>query len=337
MLLAPDEDIDRRRAIAAGPLAPLAESLAADLDRLLPDEDVFVPRDKARMTRRGGRCERDGTFLEFDPRRPHRHRCPTCGNEYDGDDHYRWWIMGYQLWLAERAVHAASLWRVRGTERHRALAESILRKLAEAYPHYPDADNVLGPGRVFFSTYLESIWSLQLSLAVSLLESAGQSDVSQVVRERVLDPSSALVASFDEGLSNRQVWNAAALGAAGLLLDRGDLVDRAMATLDSHLREGMMPDGTWYEGENYHLFAHRGLWHLVGIADRIGKNVRHRERFELGFVAPLRTALPDLTFPARRDSQYRASLCQWRIVESLEQGGAPRHKKRAQTAAMAPD
>lgn len=324
MLLAPDEEIDRRRDVAAGPLASLADSLAADLDRLLPDADFFVPREKARMTRRGGRCERDGTFLDFDPRSPHRHRCPTCGAEYEGDEHYRWWIMGYQLWLAERAVHASTLWRLRGTPRHRALAEAILERLADAYPRYPNEDNVLGPGRVFFSTYLESIWSLQLSIAISLLEAGELSPVSGNVRDRILAPSSALVASFDEGLSNRQVWNGAALGAAGVLLDRGELVDRALQSLDLHLREGMLADGSWYEGENYHLFAHRGLWHLVRLADLVGANLSHasRQRYEQGFVAPLRTALPDFTFPSRRDSQYRASLRQWRIAESLELGRA---------------
>ena len=25
---------------------------------------------------------------------------------YDGEEHYRWWVMWYQLWLAERAVRA---------------------------------------------------------------------------------------------------------------------------------------------------------------------------------------------------------------------------------------
>jgi hypothetical protein len=145
MLLAADGEIEQRRVIAAGPLAPLADSLAAELDRLLPDEDVFIPREKARMTRKGGRCERDGTFLEFDPKSPHRHRCPSCGTEVEGDDHYRWWIMGYQLWLAERAVHSAALWRVRGAPRHRSLSEAILERLATAYPTYPDEDNVLGP------------------------------------------------------------------------------------------------------------------------------------------------------------------------------------------------
>jgi hypothetical protein len=324
MLLASETAMEKRRAVAAGPLAPLADSLAAELDRLLPDEDVFIPREKARLSRRGGRCERDGTFLEFDPTSPHRHRCPTCGAEFEGDDHYRWWIMGYQLWLAERVAQAAALWRVRGDPRHRALSEAVLEKLARAYPGYPNEDNVLGPTRVFFSTYLESIWSLQLSLAVSLLESGGASPATGNVRDRILAPSSALVAAFDEGLSNRQVWNGAALGAAGILLGRPQYVDIANVSRDRLLRHGMLEDGTWYEGENYHLFAHRGLWHLVRLAEQVGSDVPpdQRRKYELGFAAPLRTALPDFTFPSRRDSQYRASLRQWRIAESFELGRA---------------
>ena len=227
MLLSKDA-LAARAAVVAGPLEPLASSLAEELDRLLPDEDVFIPPEKARMTRNGGRCSRDGAFLEFDPTSPRSHRCPVCGTVYDGDDHYRWWIMGYQLWLAERAVHASALWRLRGADRHRRLAEGILAKLATQYLRWPNEDNVLGPTRVFFSTYLESIWLLQLCVAVSLLESGEAGEVGDMARERIVIPSTALIASFNEGDSNRQVWNSAALGAAGVLLDQPALVERAI-------------------------------------------------------------------------------------------------------------
>ena len=317
--------IDARSAIAAGPLAPLADSLAADLDRFLPDEDVFVPAEKAKMTRHGGRCRRDGVYLEFDPRSPHRHRCPACGEQYEGDDHYRWWVMGYQLWLAERAVHAAALWRVRGTDRFRRLADSILTRLADRYLTYPNEDNVLGPTRVFFSTYLESIWLLQVATAVSLLERDAITAIGGQVRDRILAPSSELVSSYNEGLSNRQVWNDAAMAAAGLLLNRPALVHAAFhgsGGLRQFLRSGLLDDGSWYEGENYHLFAHRGLWYLVRMAEQadVTLPLEATERFNRGYTAPLKTALPDFTFPARRDAQYRASLRQWRVAESLELG-----------------
>lgn len=323
-----------RRALATGAGRPLADSLAAELDRLPLSADPFIPAEKAKLTHAGGRCARDGVLLEFDPRSPRQHRCPHCGATYDGDEHYRWWVMGYQLWLAERAVHAAVLWALRGEPRHGELAEGILRGLAARYDSYPNADNVLGPTRLFFSTYLESIWLLQVAAALDVLEAAGGATaLGATVRERIVEPSAQLIASYDEGDSNRQVWNNAAIAAAGVLLDRGEWTEQAVfgaSGLVAHLATGLLADGTWYEGENYHLFAHRGLWYGVAIAERAGLEVPAplAARFEEGFATPFLTALPDFTFPARRDSQYRVSLRQWRIAEMCELGSARRADER---------
>ena len=103
------------------------------------------------------------------------------------------------------------------------------------------------------------------------------------------------------------------------------MIERAIhgaGGLEQFLRTALLADGTWYEGENYHLFAHRGLWYLMTLAEHVGATLPADlvRRFETGFAAPLKTALPDFTFPSRRDSQYRASLRQWRIAESLELG-----------------
>ena len=198
--------LEDRRAAAEGPLRELADSLSADLERVLSRE-LFVPDEKARMTRRGGRCERDGTLLEFDPFSPRTHRCPQCGSSFTDDAHYRWWIMGYQLWLAERTVHAAALYAVRGDARHREFARSVLERYVDEYLAYPNKDNVLGPTRVFFSTYLESIWLLQLIVALDLLEMTTpehwHAALGAAVRERVIAPSAELIRGYDEGLSNR--------------------------------------------------------------------------------------------------------------------------------------
>jgi hypothetical protein len=315
-----------RRAAAAGGLAPLAASLAADLEPLLSGQP-FIPTEKARLSRAGGRCPRDGTMLGFDPWSPRLHACPSCGARYDDEAHYRWWVMGYQLWLAERAAHAALLHAVGGGDaRHARLADDLLARYAALYLEYPNSDNVLGPTRLFFSTYLESIWLLQLCVALSLRESCDiDQELAARVRERVIAPSAALIASYDEGDSNRQVWNNAALFAAARLLGDERAGARALfgpSGLAAHLSRALLADGTWYEGENYHLFAHRGLWYgvtMAGIAD-IPLPAELVARFDEGFAAPFLSALPDLTFPSRRDSQYRVSLRQWRFAELCELG-----------------
>lgn len=317
--------LEERRALAAGPLATLAASLRSDLDRLLRD-GFEVPHEKALLSTDGGRCSRDGTLLRFDPFSPRAHTCPRCGAVFTRERDHLWWIMSYQLWLAERAVHAAVLHALSGEPALADLAKRILDAYVVQYLTYPNRDNALGPTRPFFSTYLESIWLLQLSMALSLLESSGEArDLGGRVRERVIAPSAQLIASFDEGDSNRQVWNAGALLAAGRLLGDTALAERAIhgaSGIGAHLARGLLPDGSWYEGENYHVFAHRGLWYGVMMAEQGGWPFPGdlTRRYEEGFALPLLTALPDLTIPARRDSQYAISLRQWRFAESFELG-----------------
>ena len=322
-VLVSPEHIFARRAIVRGPLEPLAASLAADLEPLL-NREIHFPAHKAMLSREGGRCARDGTLLEFDPFRPHEHRCARCGEVHRGEAHDRYWIYWYQLWLAERAVHAATLSSLGVDGRFAALAEGILEGYVDRYISYPNVDNVLGPARLFFSTYLESIWLLQICIAVDLL-GGNRSPLGARVRDRIIEPARSIIAEYDEGGSNRQVWNDAALLAAALLLDDARCAEDAVygrSGVATQLSNGLLSDGTWFEGENYHLFAHRGLWYGVTMAERAGLALSDAltDRFQCGFSIPFATALPDLTLPSRRDSQYAISLRQWRVAEHLELG-----------------
>jgi len=251
-LLLPAEHWPERVEAARGPLASLADGLARELEPLL-GSDVYIPREKAVLSREGGRCALDGSLLEFHPYNPSEHRCGVCGRTYRGELHDRFWLYWYQLWLAERAVHAALLYRLRRDETHAELARTILAGYAERYLHYPNRDNVLGPTRVFFSTYIESIWLLQLCVALDLLEEGGPEAFGGTVRDRLIEPSVDLIAMYNEGISNRQAWNNAALLAARVLLGRREeaaaVVGGRGGTL-SHLSRALLPDGTGDEGEN---------------------------------------------------------------------------------------
>ncbi len=317
------EGLESRRGAAAGPLHALAESLAADLEPLV-GADIYFPPEKALLSRAGGRCEIDGTMLEFDPFSPHEHRCPRCGRIHTGELHDRFWNYWYQLWLAERSVHGAVLAALGFGERYASLSRDILTGYCARYLSYPNVDNVLGPTRPFFSTYLESIWLLQVCVAADVLSSRDPA-LADRVRSEIVAPSRALIAEFDEGGSNRQVWNDAALLAAALLLGDSGGAERAVfdrSGVAHQIADGVLSDGTWYEGENYHLFAHRGLWYGVTMAERAGMPIDPalEQRFQRGFAAPFLSALPDFTLPSRRDSQYAISLRQWRIAEHCELG-----------------
>lgn len=326
-LLLSDEALRARAPVARKELAPLADSLAREL-ATVSERPLFIPTEKALLSREGGRCPRDGAMLDFDPFSPHEHRCPVCGEIYTGEFHYRFWIYWYQLWLIERALHGALFAALDlSADGAASFSATVLACYADRYPRYPNRDNVLGPTRLFFSTYLESIWLLNLCIALDLLERRDPrfAELGARIRDRIIEPSAALIASYDEGASNRQVWNAAALVAANRLLGRDAAVERALfapSGIAYHLENGLLADGTWYEGENYHLFAHRGLWYGVTMAESLGATLPAPlvARFQEGFVTPFLTALPDMTLPSRRDSQYAISLRQPRFAELAELG-----------------
>lgn len=327
--LLPIDLVARRRDAAHGTsLGALADALARELVPLhRADLEAIVPREKARLTRTGGRCPVHGTYLEFDPWQSHRHHCRRCALDYVAPEHDAWWAMGAQLWVAERAVHAAALYALRGEPAHRDTAEAILEVLAARYLRYPNQDNVLGSTRPFFSTYLESLWLLNVCQAVALLEQVGAHSVGARVRDQLIAPSASLIASYHEGRSNRQVWNGVALSSAALLLDdRASAIDQLCGpdSLSMLMRSGLGAEGGWYEGENYHLFAHRGFWYAVQAmrAQRLAFDAEAAHRYASGFVFPFSGLLPDECFPSRKDSQYGVSIRQWRIAEYLELGYA---------------
>ncbi len=334
-------DVAARRAVVARPdatLGLLAESLARELAPVVA-RSVSLPPNKARMTRRGGICPRDGARLAFDPFAPRAHRCDACGTVYDRDEDYEWWTFGYQLWLAERSVHAAALALVAGRDAGTpggalgvpelaAFAARVLDAQADAYLTYPNRDNVLGPTRPFFSTYLESLWLVHVCTALDLLRAAvprAYDALAARVIDRVVEPSRVLIAGFPEGTSNRQVWHAAARLAVARVVGDGRAAADAVygpSGIADLLRSALLQDGSWYEGDNYHQFAHRGFWYALRFAERAGLEIAPEllDRFRAGYAVPFRVALPDETLPARRDSQYAVSLRQWRWAEWCELG-----------------
>ena len=318
----------RREAVAGSPdlsrlAARLAERAARVLERRPP-----IPAAKALLSVDGGVCPNDHTALRYDPWSPSAHTCPRCGKAYGGERHDRWWARYQHLWLGERAAHLAALAAIRGHDAAGARSRELLAYYGEHYFEYPNRDNVLGPSRLFFSTYLESIWLTHYLAAAMLLRESGCLDGPTADGvSRVADEGANLIGEFDEGFSNRQTWHSTALAAIAVWFEDEELLRRAVegpTGLISHLLQGFGRDGMWVEGENYHLFALRGLlvgldWvRSAGVDPLEEQELATRVRAALG--APALTALPDLTFPARKDSRFGISLAQPMYLELWEAG-----------------
>jgi hypothetical protein len=286
-----------------------------------------VPASKALLTADGGICPDDGARLVFDPWSPVLHRCSACGRQFKGERHDWAWAHYQHLWLAERAAHLAALAVATDREDVSNRANELLQAYRD-YHRYPNRDNVLGPSRLFFSTYLESIWIGNFLAAATLMRDAGllAEETGQIVAQ-VADEAANIIGEYDEGFSNRQTWHNAALAAIAVWFEDGDLAARAIegqTGILAHLLHGFGEDGMWYEGDNYHLFALRGQLVAMGWARQAGVNLledaRIAGRLAAALRAPATTALPDFTFPARKDSRFGVSLAQPMYLELWEIG-----------------
>ena len=324
MLLSESERARRQREIdGSTDLQQLTRRLHASLGPVVDASIPAIPG-KARLSRRGGVCPTDKTRLAFDPLSPSRHRCPQCGAVVTGERHdstWRWW---YHLWLSERILHLGLL----GTLSNQPLLTSrgleLAREYAAMYPTLPNQDNVLGPTRLFFSTYLESIWLTQLSIGLGFL--GQRADLDE--RLRIMVRSSAdLIREFDEAWSNRQVWNNTALMAAGAWLVDPELFAHGLAGphgIRAQLDHGVTSDGLWFEGENYHFFSLRGFQLAAELARTQGidlyADVTTAGKLRSMYTAPIHTLYPDLTMPARGDSPFGVTMVQPRFAELWEVG-----------------
>lgn len=329
MLTGDELDYRRETIAASADLQSLRARLLARARRTV-QRNPAVPAEKGVLTADGGVCPEDGSALTFDPWSPSVHRCALCGRSFRGERHDRRWAWLGHLWLAERIAEAAMAGLLSDDAAVSRWAAVKVAEYGSRYLTYRNADNVLGPSHLFSSTYLESIWLTNYLAGAFTLREAGILDqVGFAAVSAVAEEAGNLIGEFDEGLSNRQTWHNAALAAAGVWFEDPDLVQRAVEGprgLVGHLVDGFRADGMWYEGENYHLFALRGLLTGAGWARLAGVELFEekvgRERLAAALRAPTLSALPDGAFPARKDSRYGVSLAQPMYLELWEHGVA---------------
>ena len=325
------EEIEARRdLIDAEPDLSSLRDLLHQRARRVDAAKLVPPVIKGMLTADGGICPGDGAGLLFDPYRTGGHRCSRCGAEVTGERHDWWWAWHQHLWMAERIAEAASLSVLAGDDAAGRWAADQALAYAASYRDFPNQDNVLGPSRLFFSTYLESVWLTSYLAGVFLLRESGQlgEDACNEI-SLLVDEAAGIIGEFEEGLSNRQTWHNAALAATAVWFEDEELAQRAIEGprgLVGHLVDGFGADGLWYEGENYHLFALRGYligleWARLAGADLLEEESA-RARLAAALLAPVRTALPDGTFPARRDARFGVSLAQPMYLESWERGAS---------------
>jgi hypothetical protein len=270
-------------------------------------------------------CPVDHARLSFDPFAPRSHVCPKCGRAWLGEVYDLAWVRQFQEWHAKRLVEAGILFAVEEGERHARLVRDALVHFVRHYRDYPLANNLLGPTRLFQSTFLEAFWLVDMVAAYDLTRSSSVYSPAdhEGVRELFYE-SVGVVRSFDEGVSNRQAFSNAGMGAVALLYHDEALVGHVLQGPHGfafHMRESLLEDGIWYEGETYHFATLDHLLDLAEMARHRGIDLYRGESgfgsLEVMFEGPLKVMLPDLTFPSRKDSWYGRGIGYHRDVYEL--------------------
>lgn len=289
-------------------------NLQAPVDELL-GHGITIPREKGYVFYEA--CPVDNTPLRQDPFEPRDHSCPTCGRNYTEEPYYRAWVTFYQSYLSQRAVDMGIAYQITGDPAYAAAIRHILKEYARNYEGYPLEDCVLGPTRLFQSTYMESLWLTNLAAAADLVAATIPVEEWRALRDTLFLPAVNVIVDYDEGDNNRQAMNNAAIGLVGILFEEAPLVEHALHGPHGwmhHLAASVGADGLWYEGDNYHFATLPAMANLADAASRNGMKLYQVEagerRFKMMFDGPLQDLYPDLTFPARKDSRFSSSIGQ---------------------------
>jgi len=305
----------RREQIATAPdlaalLAHIRERAAPLLERLPP-----IPDSKALLSTDGGLCPEDGAGLGFDPWEPDCAQLPAVRQDLQRRASRPSWVRYQHLWLAERAAHLATLAVLDGNDAAAARAAEILRVTPGPIGSIP-TETTSWPQSAVLLHLPRIIWIGNYLAAAALLRAGGRlDDATADDVSRVADEAANLIGDFDEGFSNRQTWNNAALAAIAGWFEDEDLAKRAIegpTGLLEHLLRASDVTGCGTR-ERTTISSRCGPPDRSGVARLAGVDTfaepKLAARVRAALLAPARTALPDFTFLR---GKMRGSASRWR-------------------------
>lgn len=266
-------------------------------------------------------CPDDGTPLKIGKRLGKwqwEHTCSLCGKTWSGGtpDNPSRDFDGCQIRQVHfdyaHAVRGCGLaWQVTGDERYLERSRQILLAYAGKYLDYPLHKNRggsgIGGGRVASQTLTEASWLVPIVQGADLI----WADLSETDRDAIADklflPAARdVIFPHRLGIHNIQCWKNSAVGLVGFLLGDEKLIweaiDEPQRGYREQMKQGVTPDGSWYEGAwGYHFYTLRGTWPLTEAARNCGVDL-YEPPIQAMFDAPIRLMSPTGVLPAFNDS-----------------------------------
>lgn len=174
-----------------------------------------------------------------------------------------------------------------GDKRYAKRVADMLDAYADLYPTlgYHQLGLSPVPGRLFWQTLNESVWLVHTSVAYDCIKETLSASQRKKIEDNLLVPMATFIMEGTEEnranlktfnkMHNHGTWATAAVGMAGLAMDRDDLTDKALYGTDLTGKKGgflqqmdelFSPDGYFTEGAYYQRYA---LWPFVIFAQCI--------------------------------------------------------------------
>lgn len=250
-------------------------------------------------------CPTCAQRLEFSLGSPRSHRCGACAQTYEGPQLDEAWVSAFNRWQMQAAWSATLVAAATQDAKLAALARDVVLGYARMYPQYREHGKHAGIGRLGGQSLDEAVWMCDAAAAVDVLRTIGamsEADVREV-GERMFVPAIALLRRQTKAVHNIHVWHASAIYAMGLIVGDADAVVFAEDHIARNLREGLHPDGLWFEiSSGYHYYTLSALEHYARAALRHGRQVVQPQAFARMYKAPLALVLPDGTLPPFNDN-----------------------------------
>jgi hypothetical protein len=256
-------------------------------------------------------CPSCAVRLTFDRNSEREHRCPLCKGAFHSVNLNKAWISELNYRQVHAAFSACILEALDGDGVAADLARQVLLGYARRYPDYPERrDFAWTQGRVEGTSLQEAVWMLPAVQVYGFLRDNGWlTDLEQTeVIDKMFVPAVQLLSEQQmlrrktSRVHNIQVWHAAAILALAAAAGRAEDVASAEDIVTLSLREGVLPNGSWFEGSpHYHFYALEAFTEYALAARGAGRPLIMPERLRGMFASPVQLLLPDHTLPLFND------------------------------------
>lgn len=249
-------------------------------------------------------CPKCAEQLKFRFDSPEEHHCALCGGNFTSPELNAAWIYRYNQENIRYAENACLLVAVENDSEAGNWAKEILTGYAAKYPEYPEHGEYAGRGRIQAQSLDEAVWMLPAVRVYRALHGFGLLRDEEVAKvcQSMFAPAVDLLCPQTNKVHNIHVWTASAIWAMANELGRKEDMEFAEKHILRNAQEGILPDGSWYEGSpHYHFYTVDAFVSYLLAARSAGQKTTVEERVAAMFRSQIRLLQPNWEFPAFND------------------------------------